>query len=193
MSAVAWFRQPRSHGHILIGMKPTAILPVVALLPSCFAQTKPLSVCDILKKPADWNNNIVLLRAHYGSGMEDAFLYDERCPGQEIWFDYPGAAAHEDAIVEDSLAPQRTPANLKQDDQFMEFEKYARVRDEKRPMCPGVGSLLTVRGRIDSQRDPRRKNKNKCEKPFGMCNYPARLVLESVQSVALDKSKPQCK
>ena len=172
-------------------MKSLAILQIILILPSCLAQTKPLSVCDVLKKSADWNNNIVLLRAHYGSGMEDAFLYDERCPGQEISFDYPEAAAHEDALVEDRLAPQRTPVTLNKNDQLMEFEKDAAVRDENNPLCPGLGILLTIRGRFDSQRDPRRKSK--CEKPFGMCNYPARFVLESVQSIALDKSKPQCK
>jgi len=63
----------------------------------------------------------VLLRAHYGSGMEDSFLYDERCPSQEIWFDYPGRAAQEDALMGDRLTPRRTPVTLKQNHQLVEF------------------------------------------------------------------------
>jgi len=172
-------------------VKTLAILVVLLISPSCLARTKPLSVCDVLKKPVDWNNNIVLLRAHYGSGMEDSFLYDERCPSQEIRFDYPGRAAQEDALMGDRLTPRRTPVTLKQNHQLVEFQKYAEIVDERKPMCPGLGILLTIRGRIDSKRDMRLTKK--CGKPFGMCSYPARLVLESVQTVALDKSKPQCK
>lgn len=74
--------------------------------------------------------------------MEDSFLYDERCPGQEVWFDYPDAAAHEDALVEDKLAFQRAPVTLKQNDQLMEFRKYSGVRDEKEAHVSGAGHFV---------------------------------------------------
>jgi len=54
-------------------MKTLAILVVLLISPSCLARTKPLSVCDVLKKPVDWNNNIVLLRAHYGQEWKTPF------------------------------------------------------------------------------------------------------------------------
>ena len=58
--------------------------------------TNPLSVCDIQARRADWDNNVVLLKAHHGSGMEDSFLWDERCPGKDIKLDYPEEAEKAD-------------------------------------------------------------------------------------------------
>jgi hypothetical protein len=167
----------------------TALLPLLSAL--CLAQTKPLSVCDILSRPADWNNNVVLVRAHHGSGMEDSFLYDDRCPGREIWFDYPENAAQDDALVKDKLSNRRTPVTLQRDKKFSDFERYANLRDDKNPLCPALDLVITVRGRLDSKRGkPVTKN---CPEPFGMCNYPARFVLESVQDVSIGHSKPRCK
>jgi hypothetical protein len=191
MSANACSRQLCPLRGMVCGMKlaAVALLPLFSAL--CFPQTKPLSVCDLLNKPDDWDNQLVLVRAHYGSGMEDSFLHDEHCPSQQIWFDYPEAAAKEDAVVNDKLAQQRIPVSLKRDRQLVHFEKYASVRDPAKPMCPGLDIVLTAHGRVDTKRDtPLNKN---CREPFGMCNYRARLVLESIQDVSVSDSKPLCK
>lgn len=167
----------------------TGLLSLLSVL--CLAQTKPLSVCDILRRPADWDNNVVLVQAHYGSGMEDSFLYDNRCPGREIWFDYPEHAAQEDLLAKDRSANRRIPVALKRDNKFADFERYASLRNDKNTLCPALDLVVTVRGRLDSKRDwPVNKN---CPQPFGMCNYRARLVLESVQDVSIGNSNPRCK
>jgi hypothetical protein len=171
-----------------VKLAAVALVPLLSLL--CLAQTKPLSVCDILTRPSVWNDNVVLVQAHYGWGMQDSFLWDERCRGEEIFFNYPQFAAKEDALLKDKLADRRTPVILKRDKQLADFEQYRSQWDEKNPMCPELDIIVTVRGRIDSKRSvPLNK---KCLKPFGMCNYQARLVLESVQEVGATDSKPKC-
>lgn len=166
-------------------------ITVLLLLLSAFslAQTKPLSVCDILRRAADWDNNIVLVRAHAGGGLEDFFLGDDdaQCA---IWFAYPDAAAQDDATVNRTFARRRIPVSLKRDSKFADFARSGK-RDDKNPTCPGLDLVVTVWGRLDSKQN---KSVSKtCPQPFGMCNYRARLVLESVEDVTIGHSKPRCK
>jgi hypothetical protein len=175
----------------LMFMKTAALLFLpLMLIATGVAQTRPLSVCDVVKHTGDWDNNVVLIRAHYYGGMEDSFLFDDRCQGKTIWFDYPESAAQEDALLKDSLSSKRKTIILDKNSNLAAFQHYAGLRVESNPMCQRIDIEITAVGRIDSKRGI--VDKKNCE-PFGMCNYPARFVLASVREVTASESKQPCR
>ena len=172
-------------------MKNTALLLVILMVViASVAQTKLLSVCEIVAHVSDWNNNVVLIQAHYHSGFEDSFLFDEKCPGKEIWLDYPESAAKEDALLNDTQRTKRTFVSLDKDAKFPEFERYASVRDKHNPMCQQLEIEIAAVGRVDTKRGV--APKKNCQ-PFGMCNYPARFVLATIRQVSAGESMQPCR
>ena len=183
--------EERKAGTKLMLMRSAALLLApLTLIATGVAQTRPLSVCDIVAHAADWDNNVVLIRAHYRLGMEDSFLFDDRCQGKTIWFDYPESAAQEDALLKDKLSSKRKAVTLDKNRNLAELEHYAGMRDESNQMCQRMDIEITAVGRIDSKRGI--IDKKNCE-PFGMCNYPARFVLASVREVTANESKQPCR
>jgi hypothetical protein len=152
----------------------------------------PLSVCEILDHSKDWDNNVVLIKAHYGSGMEDSFLWDEGCQGREIDLEFPNGADRGDKDLRDLASSHRIRVELNEDKNFEKFEKLVSVRNEKNVMCQKQEIILEAVGRVDTKRQFEEKNPN-CRLDFGMCNYSARFVLESVKEVSATNTKPKCK
>ena len=152
-------------------------------------KTTPLSVCEILDHSKDWDNQVVLIKAHYGSGMEDSFLWDERCQGREIELEYPDGADRDDRSLHDLAYKHRIRVELNEDKNVKDFEKLVSAKDG---MCQKQDVLLEAVGRVDTRRQFEEKNPN-CRLDFGMCNYSARFVLESVKEVRATNTKPKCK
>lgn len=172
-------------------LKLVSIALPLLLSALCLAQTEPLFVCKILSRAADWDNNIVLVRAHYVSFWDSssAILEDDdtHCSIELV---KPEVAAQEDAEEKRKYASRRTPVTLKVDSKLADLYRYGSVRDDKNPDCPMLDVVATVWGRVDSK--PIQPAKKHCSKPFG-CKYEPRLVLESVEEVSIGHSKPPCK
>jgi hypothetical protein len=175
----------------------TFILALVLAFPALSqspinVKTNPLSVCDIQARRADWDNNVVLVKAHYGSGMEDSFLWDEKCPGKDIELEYPEQAEEIDKSLGAAFPSKSKPVSLSRDDKFLQFEKLVSIRDENNIMCQKLDVVIEAVGRIDTKREAAKSNPN-CRLPFGMCNYSARFILQSVKDVHAVTGKPMCK
>ena len=166
--------------------------PALLTQSSIASKTTPLSVCNVHARLEDWDNNIVVLRAHYGSGMEDSFLWDDRCLGKDIQLEQPQFADEEDSTLRARFPTKRQPVSLERNEQLLKFEKIASIRDEKNVMCPKHDVIIEAVGRIDTIRKVSTDNP-KCRLTFGMCNYAARFVLQSLTEVAAGSGKAMCK
>ena len=152
--------------------------------------TRPLTVCEIHAKQADWDNHMVLIKAHYGSGMEDSFLWDERCPDKNIELVFPKEAEETDkgAVFPSS----RRTVSLSRDENFVRFDKLVSPRAENNVTCQKFDVVIKAVGRIDTKRDVPKATSD-CRHSFGMCNYSARFVLKSLKDVHVVAGPPICK
>ena len=87
---------------------------------------------------------------------------------------------------------KRKPVSLGRDEKFLHFEKLISVRDENNLMWQKLDVVIEAVGRIDTKREAAKASSN-CRLPFGMCNYSARFILQSVKDVHAATGKPMCK
>ena len=163
---------------------------LVALAISAAAE-KPIAttVCEIARRPQDFDGKMVRVRAQVLAGFEVFALRDGDCG--RIWLRYPEAGAFGATTSFGVATPQieRPAIELRRDRAFRRFAKL--IEAEMYPRDPKTGCMsclryevtATMTGRLDWAGEGR---------GFGHMNgYPAQLVLQSVTNVSAKDRAPE--
>jgi hypothetical protein len=148
------------------------------------AQQQPLTatVCEIERRPQDFDGRMVRVRARVIEGFEVFAIRDGGCA--DIWLDYPGASGFGAMVSSGAKTPElnRPEIALKRDAAFdrfvasLEAEMYPRNRETICQGCFRYEVTATMTGRLDYGGKGR---------GFGHLNsYPTRLLLQSVADVS---------
>lgn len=191
-------------------MKRLLLLALVAVasLTTLHAQAVDVNVCDVIKKPADFNGKTVRIKGVVFAGFDSFVIKDAsgECgfPVDGIWLSYPQgtkAKAGPTAILQiqpahnytgSYQAPARAAVALEKSKDFKQFDSLlAQAHTKGTGMCLGCARYevsATLVGRLDTVADASLK-RDAAGKivgfgGFGNLNmYPARLVLQSVSEV----------
>lgn len=184
-------------------------LLAVASVSTIHAQAVDVNVCDVVKKPQDFNGKTVRIKGIVFAGFDSFIVKDPsgECgfPVDAIWLDYPAgtkAKAGPAAVLHIQpahnyagpyQAPSRAALTLEKSKDFKTFDSLLAQNRNK-----GIGICLacvknqvaaTLVGRLDTVADAtiKRNAQGKITDfgGFGNANiYPARLVLQSVSDVS---------